>query len=103
MFSLTQEIDLACDILHREEVNISPHLGELLPISVHPGLGGTLPMPSEEDGRCRRVFLTSSPNEDLFWAVHMLNFVIDAGVQKRNVSNILTNSYFKRSFLVTTL
>ncbi|XP_064786904.1 putative pre-mRNA-splicing factor ATP-dependent RNA helicase DHX32 [Oncorhynchus masou masou] len=83
----TQEIDLARDILHREEVNTSPHLGELLPISVHPGLGGTLPMPSEEDGRCRRVFLTSSPNEDLFWAVHKLNFVIDAGVQKRNVYN----------------
>ncbi|XP_019903110.1 putative pre-mRNA-splicing factor ATP-dependent RNA helicase DHX32 isoform X2 [Esox lucius] len=82
-----QEIDLARDILCREEADIPPHLGELLPISVYPGLAGSLPMTGEEEGRCRRVFLTSSPNEDLFWSVHTLNFVIDGGVQKRSVYN----------------
>ncbi|XP_070697494.1 putative pre-mRNA-splicing factor ATP-dependent RNA helicase DHX32 [Pempheris klunzingeri] len=90
-----QEIDLARDILCREGRSLPPHLGELLPIAVHPGQPGSLPVLGEEEtGRSRRVFLTSSPNEDFFWAVSSISFVIDAGLEKRFVYNprIRTNS-----------
>ncbi|KAM6956543.1 putative pre-mRNA-splicing factor ATP-dependent RNA helicase DHX32 [Aplochiton taeniatus] len=90
-----QEIDLAQEILHRESSNLPPLLGELLPITVHPGQAGSLPvLGAEVEGRTRRVFLTSSPNEDFFWAVNTIRFVIDAGFQKRYVYNprIRTNS-----------
>ncbi|XP_026211749.1 putative pre-mRNA-splicing factor ATP-dependent RNA helicase DHX32 [Anabas testudineus] len=91
----TQEIDLACDILCHEGQNLPPDLGELLPVAVHPGQLGSLPVLGEEEsGRTRRVFLTSSPNEDFFWAVSSICFVIDAGLEKRCVYNprIRTNS-----------
>lgn len=82
-----QEIDLARDILCLEGHNLHPDLGELLPVAVHPGQPGNLPIPGEEEtGRTRRVFLTSSPNEDFFWAVSSISFVIDAGLEKRYVS-----------------
>uniref|UniRef100_A0A667Y566 RNA helicase n=1 Tax=Myripristis murdjan TaxID=586833 RepID=A0A667Y566_9TELE len=72
---------------------LPPALGELLPIAVHPGHKGGLPTQGEE-GTVRRVFLTSSPNEDFFWAVGSIRFVIDAGLQKKCVYNprIRTNS-----------
>ncbi|KAM8739391.1 putative pre-mRNA-splicing factor ATP-dependent RNA helicase DHX32 [Acanthopagrus schlegelii] len=92
----TQEIDLAHDILCRESHSLPPGLGELLPVAVHPGQPGSLPVLGEEEetGRTRRVFLTSSPNEDFFWAVGSISFVIDAGLEKRYVYNprIRTNS-----------
>ncbi|KAG8000186.1 ATP-dependent RNA helicase DQX1 [Nibea albiflora] len=91
----TQEIDLAYDILCHEGRSLPPHLGDLLPVAVHPGQPGNLPgLGEEETGRTRRVFLTSSPNEDFFWAVSSISFVIDAGLEKRYVYNprIRTNS-----------
>uniref|UniRef100_A0A3P8SDL7 DEAH-box helicase 32 (putative) n=1 Tax=Amphiprion percula TaxID=161767 RepID=A0A3P8SDL7_AMPPE len=92
----TQEIDLAHDILCHEGHSLAPDLGELLPVAVHPGQTGNLPVLGEEEetGRTRRVFLTSSPNEDFFWAVSSISFVIDAGLEKRYVYNprIRTNS-----------
>ncbi|XP_037637341.1 putative pre-mRNA-splicing factor ATP-dependent RNA helicase DHX32 [Sebastes umbrosus] len=91
----TQEIDLAHDILCHEGHSLHPDLGELLPVAVHPGQPGNLPILGEEEtGRTRRVFLTSSPNEDFFWAVSSIRFVIDAGLEKRYVYNprIRTNS-----------
>uniref|UniRef100_A0A8D0AI20 DEAH-box helicase 32 (putative) n=1 Tax=Sander lucioperca TaxID=283035 RepID=A0A8D0AI20_SANLU len=73
-----QEIDLAHEILCHEGHSLSPDLGELLPVAVHPGQPGNLPILGEEEtGRPRRVFLTSSPNEDFFWAVSSIRFVID--------------------------
>ncbi|PWA26052.1 hypothetical protein CCH79_00001762 [Gambusia affinis] len=89
-----QEIDLAHDLLCHEKRGLPPGLGELLPIAVHPHQPGSLPMFGEEAGQTRRVFLTSSPNEDFFWAYSSINFVIDAGVEKRYVYNprIRTNS-----------
>ncbi|XP_035028204.1 putative pre-mRNA-splicing factor ATP-dependent RNA helicase DHX32 [Hippoglossus stenolepis] len=90
-----QEIDLAHDILSHEGQSSPPDLGELLPVAVHPGQPGNLPLEGEEEtGRTRRVFLTSSPNEDFFWAVSSIRFVIDAGLEKRFVYNprIRTNS-----------
>ena len=81
-----QEIDLAQDILRREGPSLPTAHGELLPITVHPGSGCSLLVLGEgEEGRARRVFLTSSPNEELFWAVDSIRFVIDAGVQRRCV------------------
>ncbi|XP_020565159.2 putative pre-mRNA-splicing factor ATP-dependent RNA helicase DHX32 [Oryzias latipes] len=79
----TQEIDLAHDILCHEGRSLPPHLGELVPIVMHPGQPGSLP----ETERARRVILTSSPNEDFFWAVRSIRFVIDAGLEKRWVFN----------------
>ncbi|XP_076599660.1 putative pre-mRNA-splicing factor ATP-dependent RNA helicase DHX32 [Chaetodon auriga] len=90
-----QEIDLAHNILCHERHSLPPDLGELLPIAVHPGQPGNLPVHGEEEtDRTRRVFLTSSPNEDFFWAVNSISFVIDAGLEKRYVYNprIRTNS-----------
>ncbi|KAM3605619.1 uncharacterized protein V6R79_002112 [Siganus canaliculatus] len=91
----TQEIDLARDILRHERHSLPPDLGQLLPVAVHPGQHGNLPVAGEEETGCtRRVFLTSSPNEDFFWAVSSVSFVIDAGLEKRYVYNprIRTNS-----------
>lgn len=90
-----QEIDLAHDILCHERHSLPADLGDLLPIAVHPGQPGSLPIPVEEETtKTRRVFLTSSPNEDFFWAVTSISFVIDAGLEKRYVYNprIRTNS-----------
>ncbi|XP_047458334.1 putative pre-mRNA-splicing factor ATP-dependent RNA helicase DHX32 isoform X2 [Mugil cephalus] len=90
-----QEIDLAREILCHEGQSLPPVLGELLPVAVHPGQPGNLPILGEEQtGRARRVFLTSSPNEDFFWAVRSISFIIDAGLEKRYVYNprIRTNS-----------
>uniref|UniRef100_A0A7N8WW95 DEAH (Asp-Glu-Ala-His) box polypeptide 32b n=1 Tax=Mastacembelus armatus TaxID=205130 RepID=A0A7N8WW95_9TELE len=84
----TQEIELACDILCHEGKSLPPDLGELLPVAVHPGQPGNLPILGEgETGRTRRVFLTSSPNDDIFWAVSSIHFVIDAGLEKRYVTS----------------
>ncbi|XP_041646230.1 putative pre-mRNA-splicing factor ATP-dependent RNA helicase DHX32 isoform X3 [Cheilinus undulatus] len=90
-----QEINLAHDILCHEGHGLPAVLGELLPVALHPGQSGSLPIQGEEDTcRSRRVFLTSSPNEDFFWAVNSISFVIDAGLEKRYVYNprIRTNS-----------
>lgn len=90
MCDLYQEIDLAHNILSHERHSSPPDLGELLPVAVHPGQPGNLPLVGEEEtGRPRRVFLTSSPNEDFFWAVSTISFVIDAGLEKRFVSQSL--------------
>ncbi|XP_068424530.1 putative pre-mRNA-splicing factor ATP-dependent RNA helicase DHX32 [Clinocottus analis] len=91
----TQEIDLAHDILCHERHSLPPDLGELLPVAVHPGRPGNLAVLGEEEMRpTRRVFLTSGPNEDFFWAASAIRFVIDAGLGKRYVYNprIRTNS-----------
>ncbi|XP_058507944.1 putative pre-mRNA-splicing factor ATP-dependent RNA helicase DHX32 [Solea solea] len=90
-----QEIDLAHNILCHERHSSGLELGELLPVAVHPGQPGDLPVQGEEEkGRTRRVFLTSSPNEDFFWGFGSIRFVIDAGLEKRYVYNprIRTNS-----------
>ena len=76
-------MDLACDLLRQEGSSLPPALGQLCPIPVHPGRAGSLAsQPASGD---RRVFLTSSPNEDFFWAVGSIKFVIDAGLGERFV------------------
>lgn len=88
---LLQEINLACELLLHEGRSLNPSLGELVPVAVHPGQAGTVPILVEEEmehrrRRRRRVFLTSSPNEDFFWAVGSIGFIIDAGLEKRYAS-----------------
>ncbi|KAJ8365527.1 hypothetical protein SKAU_G00143580 [Synaphobranchus kaupii] len=82
-----QEIDCAHDVLLQEAAGLSPELGELLPLALCPARGGGVPLPGEERGKTRRVFLTSSQGEDTFWAVDTVNFVIDVGVEERYVYN----------------
>uniref|UniRef100_A0A9J7ZTA7 DEAH-box helicase 32 (putative) n=1 Tax=Cyprinus carpio carpio TaxID=630221 RepID=A0A9J7ZTA7_CYPCA len=81
-----QEIECAHAILRREGANLALSHGELVPVSLCPEQGDS-PSVISEDSKSRRVFLTCSPSEDLFWAVHSIRFVIDAGVQKRYVYN----------------
>ncbi|XP_006630576.1 putative pre-mRNA-splicing factor ATP-dependent RNA helicase DHX32 [Lepisosteus oculatus] len=88
----SQEVDCAHDIIRQEGANLSPELGELVPVPLSPEKGGCIPSQSEEQGKSgkcpdRRVFLTTSQGEDLFWAVDTVNFVIDTGVEKRYVYN----------------
>ncbi|XP_058254591.1 putative pre-mRNA-splicing factor ATP-dependent RNA helicase DHX32 [Hemibagrus wyckioides] len=82
-----QEIECAHAILRREGAGVASSLGELMPVSVCPEQEDNLPALSEGEGRCRRIFLTCGPTEDLFWAMHSIRFIIDAGVQKRYVYN----------------
>uniref|UniRef100_A0A673LNK2 Putative pre-mRNA-splicing factor ATP-dependent RNA helicase DHX32 n=1 Tax=Sinocyclocheilus rhinocerous TaxID=307959 RepID=A0A673LNK2_9TELE len=77
-----QEIECAHAILRREGANLALSHGELVPVSLCPAQGDRLSVLSE-GSKSRRVFLTCSPSEDLFWAIHSIRFVIDAGVQKR--------------------
>lgn len=73
--------------MQHEGHGLHQDLGKLLPVAVHPGRPGTLTVLEEEESSpTRRVFLTSSPNEDFFWAVRSIGFVIDVGLEKRKVN-----------------
>ncbi|XP_034040597.1 putative pre-mRNA-splicing factor ATP-dependent RNA helicase DHX32 [Thalassophryne amazonica] len=90
-----QEIDLARDILCHERHNLPSDLGQLLPVAIHPGqTGRLLHVGEDKSGRTRRVFVTSSPNEEFFWPVSSVRFVIDTGLERRCVYHprIRTNS-----------
>ncbi|KAG7463072.1 hypothetical protein MATL_G00191530 [Megalops atlanticus] len=80
-----QEITCACEILRREAAELTPSLGELVPVALYPGQGGGCWVGEEEQAKSRKVFLTSSHSEAPFWGVDTVNFVIDTGVQKRHV------------------
>ncbi|KAF7704144.1 putative pre-mRNA-splicing factor ATP-dependent RNA helicase DHX32 isoform X2 [Silurus meridionalis] len=82
-----QEVECAFAILRGEGTGVASSLGELMPVSVCLEQKDSVSVLTEVDGRCRRVFLTCGPSEDLFWATHSIHFVIDAGVQKRYVYN----------------
>lgn len=91
-----QEIDLARVLLLHEGRSLNPSLGKLVPVAVHPGQAGNAQILVEEEtehtGRRRRVFLTSSPYEDFFWAVGSIGFIIDSGLEKRNASFFFISS-----------
>lgn len=84
-FSFSKEIECAHAILRREGAGVTSLLGELKPVSICPEQEGSLPVLAEGEGSYRRVYLTCGPTEDLFWAMHSIHFIIDAGVQKRYV------------------
>ncbi|KAK6328078.1 hypothetical protein J4Q44_G00000560 [Coregonus suidteri] len=104
-----QEIVCARAILQREGTRLGADLGELVPVVLCPGQGGqgqAPPLLGEGMGgrgtvrtRGRMVFLSTRQGEDMFWNVDPVNFVIDAGVEKRCVYNprIRANSEVLRS------
>uniref|UniRef100_A0A674DH67 DEAH-box helicase 32 (putative) n=1 Tax=Salmo trutta TaxID=8032 RepID=A0A674DH67_SALTR len=101
-----QEVVCARAILQREGTRLGAGLGELVPVVWCPGQGRAPSLLGEGMGsrgtvttRGRRVFLSTSQGEDMFWAVDSVNFVIDAGVEKRYVYNprIRANSEELRS------
>lgn len=95
MLPLPQEVVCARAVLQREGTRLGAALGELVPVVLCPGQGRAPSLLGEGMGsrgtvttRGRRVFLSTSQGEDMFWAVDSVNFVIDAGVEKRYVSLI---------------
>ncbi|XP_017338884.1 DEAD/H (Asp-Glu-Ala-Asp/His) box polypeptide 32a isoform X2 [Ictalurus punctatus] len=82
-----QEIGCACSLLAKEASRLSSNLGELVPVAVCPGHAGICPPITQHQKRGRRVFLSYSQSEDMFWSVDTVNFVIDTGVEKRCVYN----------------
>lgn len=58
-----------------------------MPVAVCPGHAGICPPITQHQKRGRRVFLSYSQSEDMFWSVDTVNFVIDTGVEKRCVSD----------------
>ncbi|XP_065128334.2 DEAD/H (Asp-Glu-Ala-Asp/His) box polypeptide 32a [Paramisgurnus dabryanus] len=82
-----QDVVCACNILAKEAARMSVSLGELVPVALCPGTAGVCPPITERKKRSRRVFLSCSQSEDLFWSLDNINFVIDTGVEKRLVYN----------------
>uniref|UniRef100_A0A4W4HAK1 Putative pre-mRNA-splicing factor ATP-dependent RNA helicase DHX32 n=2 Tax=Electrophorus electricus TaxID=8005 RepID=A0A4W4HAK1_ELEEL len=82
-----QEVSCACSILAKEAARLSGTLGELVPLAMCPLHAGICLPITEDQKKSRRVFLSCSQSEDLFWSVDTLNFVIDTGVEKRFVYN----------------
>ncbi|CAM4712036.1 unnamed protein product [Leuciscus chuanchicus] len=82
-----QEVVCACNILTKEASRMSASLGELLVVPLFPGHTGICPPITESQQTSRRVFISCSQSEDLFWPVDTISFVIDTGVEKRLVYN----------------
>lgn len=77
----------------QEGSNLNPDLGELVVIPLYPKEKCNLFRPVDEtEKRCqvdqRRVVLTTSCGESLIWS-HTVKFVIDVGVERRQVITIL--------------
>ncbi|XP_017556631.1 DEAD/H (Asp-Glu-Ala-Asp/His) box polypeptide 32a [Pygocentrus nattereri] len=82
-----QEVSCACNLLAKEAARLSSNLGDLMPVALCPGHAGICPPITEGQNKSRRVFLSCSQSEDMFWSVGTVNFVIDTGVEKRYVYN----------------
>ncbi|XP_016371879.1 putative pre-mRNA-splicing factor ATP-dependent RNA helicase DHX32 [Sinocyclocheilus rhinocerous] len=80
-----QEVLCACNILTKEASRMSASLGELIAVPLCPGYSGMCPPITESPQTSRRVFVSCSQSEDLFWPVDTVTFVIDTGVEKRLV------------------
>lgn len=98
LFPLGQEVDCALSILQREGTRLGAELGPMVPVVLCPAQGGPPPVLAEGPGctRSRKVFLSTPQGEDMWWSTESVNFVIDAGVQKKMVScDFHHNTYFK--------
>uniref|UniRef100_A0A8C2CL69 Putative pre-mRNA-splicing factor ATP-dependent RNA helicase DHX32 n=1 Tax=Cyprinus carpio TaxID=7962 RepID=A0A8C2CL69_CYPCA len=82
-----QEVLCACNILTKEASRMSVSLGELKALPLCPRYSGMFPPITESPQTSRRVFVSCSQSEDLFWLVDTVTFVIDTGVEKRLVYN----------------
>lgn len=89
-----QEVVLACNILTKEASRMSASLGELLVVPLFPGHTGICPPITESQQTSRRVLISCSQSEDLFWPVDTISFVIDTGVEKRLVSVLKIMFFF---------
>uniref|UniRef100_A0A672S6L8 Putative pre-mRNA-splicing factor ATP-dependent RNA helicase DHX32 n=1 Tax=Sinocyclocheilus grahami TaxID=75366 RepID=A0A672S6L8_SINGR len=94
-----QEVLCACNILTKEASRMSASLGELLAVPLCPGYSRMCPPIAESPQTSRRVFVSCSQSEDLFWSVDTVTFVIDTGVEKRLVSVLETCFSLLRSLL----
>ncbi|KAM8806203.1 putative pre-mRNA-splicing factor ATP-dependent RNA helicase DHX32 [Eudromia elegans] len=86
-----QEIEKAYQIIKREESNLNPDLGELIPIPLYPTRKDFIPKPKQDKQKCckkyrRKVLLTTSFGESLLW-IKNVTFVIDVGIERRKVYN----------------
>lgn len=88
-----QEVVCACNILTKEASRMSVSLGELIAVPLCPGHTGMCPPITEIPQTSRRIFVSCSQSEDLFWLVDTITFVIDTGVEKRLVSVLKTSFY----------
>lgn len=86
VFGPLQEVECAYGILCKEGARLSGGLGQLVPVALYPGRLGLNSCAAEEQANSRRVFLSHSQAEDMFWAVDSLNFVIDTGMERKYVS-----------------
>ncbi|XP_026131991.1 putative pre-mRNA-splicing factor ATP-dependent RNA helicase DHX32 [Carassius auratus] len=82
-----QEVLCACNILSTEASRMSASLGKLRAVPLCPGYSVMCPPITESPQMSRRVFVSCSQSEDLFWPVDTITFVIDTGVEKRLVYN----------------
>ncbi|XP_028826037.1 DEAD/H (Asp-Glu-Ala-Asp/His) box polypeptide 32a isoform X1 [Denticeps clupeoides] len=82
-----QEVDSAFEILCKESSKLSLGLGELVPMPLCPGRPVVYSNITGEHLNSRRVFLSHSQAEDMFWAVDSVNFIIDTGMEKKSVYN----------------
>lgn len=83
-----QEITECCGAIQREAVALDPGLGPLLVLPLHPGTGRAAQKvyeASEEGGRERRVIVTHWLGDSSF-SLGAVRFVIDSGLELRNVS-----------------
>ncbi|KAI4893555.1 hypothetical protein NFI96_004199 [Prochilodus magdalenae] len=78
-----QEVGCACSLLAKEAARLSSTHEDLVPVALCPGHAGICPPVTEGQNKSRKVFLSCSQSEDMFWSVDTINFVIDTGVEKR--------------------
>lgn len=65
----------------------------MVPVVLCPGREEHLSVQTEPPNskKSRRVFLSTSKEEDMWWPAESVNFVIDTGVQKKMVSYVQQN------------
>ncbi|XP_062859694.1 DEAD/H (Asp-Glu-Ala-Asp/His) box polypeptide 32a [Trichomycterus rosablanca] len=82
-----QEVGCACSVLAKEALRLNGTYGELVPVIMCPCHAGIcLPITDHQSQKKeRKVFLSCSQSEDMFWSVDNVKFVIDTGVEKRFV------------------
>ncbi|KAK5906120.1 hypothetical protein CgunFtcFv8_002011 [Champsocephalus gunnari] len=88
-FASAEEVNCAHSILRREGTRLGAELGRMVPVVLCPGRVGlpTALSDQSDSKKSRRVFLSTTQGEDMWWAAESVNFVIDTGVQKKMVYN----------------
>lgn len=87
-----KEVRDCCEAIRTEGVALNPVLGELLPIPLHRGAGCSAqkvyePLPERGEGGYRRKVIITDPLADSSFSLQTLHYVIDTGVELKNVYN----------------